>query len=127
MGDYIVRQWGPWDEALQRQFFQERIDGGLMQVVEVDGGVAGIYESEWRADGLHVVNLEIAPWLQGKGIGTSILREALREAVSRNMAVKLQVLHFNPARTLYERLGFAVTGETESHTLMEWRPPAGKT
>lgn len=123
MGDYIVRQWGPWDEALQRRFFQDRMDAGLLQAIDVDGGVAGIYECEWRDDGLHIVNLELSPWLQGEGIGTAILLEAERQAAARAMPVKLQVLKFNPARRLYERLGFYSTGETESHTLMEWRPP----
>jgi ribosomal protein S18 acetylase RimI-like enzyme len=32
--------------------------------------------------------------------------------------VTLQVLKVNPARRLYERLGFRVTGETPTHFLM---------
>jgi hypothetical protein len=33
------------------------------------------------------------------------------------------VLKANLARRLYERLGFVVVGETETHHLMEARPP----
>lgn len=124
MGDYVVRQWGPWDEALQKPFFQERIDAGLMHAIEVDGGVVGVYEWELRDDALIVVNLEIAPWLQGLGIGTAILRDAQRQAGERGLPVTLQVLKFNPARLLYERLGFRETGETGSHILMEWTATA---
>jgi ribosomal protein S18 acetylase RimI-like enzyme len=121
MGDYVVQQWGPWDEALQRRFFEDRIALGLMQVIEVDGGIAGIYEWELGTDALTIVNIEVAPWLQGRGIGTAILRDAQRLAAERGLPVRLQVLKFNPARRLYERLGFTETGETESHVLMEWR------
>lgn len=124
MGDYVVRQWGPWEEALQKQFFQERIDTGLMHTIEVDGGIVGVYEWELRNDAVVVVNLEIAPWLQGEGIGTAILRDAQRLAADRGLPVKLQVLKFNPARVLYERLGFVEIGETESHILMEWTAAA---
>ncbi len=124
MGDYVVRQWGPWEEVLQKQFFQERIDAGLMHTVEVDGGIVGVYEWELRNDAVVVVNLEIAPWLQGRGIGTAILRDAQRQAADRGLPVKLQVLKFNPARKLYERLGFVEIGETESHILMEWTAAA---
>ena len=34
----------------------------------------------------------------------------------------ITVLKVNPARRLYERLGFAIVGETETHYLMRWRP-----
>ena len=40
------------------------------------------------------------------------------------MPVELQVLKVNPARRLYGRLGFQVTGETETHYLMQ-RPTEG--
>jgi ribosomal protein S18 acetylase RimI-like enzyme len=126
MGDYVVQQWGPWDEALQRQFFEERIALSLMQVIEVTGGIAGIYEWEKMPDALNVVNIEVSPWLQGRGIGTAILRDAQRIAAERGVPVTLQVLKFNPAKRLYERLGFVETGESESHVQMTWRPPTGE-
>ena len=125
MGVYVVQQWGPWDEALQQRFFEDRIKLGLMQIIDVDGGIAGIHEWELRADAVHVVNVEVAPWLQGQGIGTAILPDAQRLAAERGLPVKLQMLKFNPARRLYERLGFVATGEDESHVLMEWRSLAG--
>ena len=126
MGEYVVQQWGPWDEALQRQFFEDRIELGLMQVIEVDGGIAGIHEWEMRADALHIVNIEVAPPLQGQGLGTAILRDAQRIAAERGLPVKLQVLKFNPATRLYERLGFVETGRNESHVLTEWQSLSGE-
>lgn len=39
------------------------------------------------------------------------------------LSVRLRVLKANPrAAALYERLGFAVTGETDTHVLMERSP-----
>jgi ribosomal protein S18 acetylase RimI-like enzyme len=34
----------------------------------------------------------------------------------------LTILKVNPARRLYERLGFTVVGETETHFRLEARP-----
>jgi ribosomal protein S18 acetylase RimI-like enzyme len=45
----------------------------------------------------------------------------MEEARARGVPVRLRVLKVNArARAFYERLGFVQTGETETHTLMEW-------
>ena len=44
------------------------------------------------------------------------------EADGRGIPVELQVIKVNPAWRLYERLGFVVIGETETHVLMRWLP-----
>ena len=40
------------------------------------------------------------------------------------LPVRLRVFEVNPARRFYERLGFRVVGQTDTHTLMEWTAPA---
>lgn len=122
MGDYIVATWGPWDDALQRRFFEDRVARGRLQVIEVDGGVAGMWEVQERTQSLHLENIEIASWLHRRGIGRHLLRALQDDARGRGCPVTLQVLHVNPARALYERLGFVVTGEDETHIQMRWDP-----
>jgi ribosomal protein S18 acetylase RimI-like enzyme len=46
----------------------------------------------------------------------------LDTARALNLPAALQVLKTNPAKQLYERLGFQVTGETASHYLMRTTP-----
>lgn len=48
--------------------------------------------------------------------------DLLAEAAAAAIPVELQVLKVNPARSLYERLGFAVFDETETHHLMRAQP-----
>jgi len=57
-------------------------------------------------------------------LGAALVRGVTAVADVRGLPVRLQVLKINPARRLYERLGFVVTGETETHDLMA-RPPSG--
>ena len=65
----------------------------------------------------------LAPEVQKAGLGTELMRSAMAMAAEIGVPARLQVLHVNPARRLYERLGFVIHGTTETHYLMEWRPP----
>ena len=73
-------------------------------------------------EGAHLVvgKIELLPEFQRKGVGTVLMKRILGEAQVRRIPVRLQVLRTNtPARRLYERLGFTVSGETETHFQME--------
>jgi ribosomal protein S18 acetylase RimI-like enzyme len=71
-----------------------------------------------RGHELFLGSIELAPEAQRTGIGSSIIRSVLREASQRRVPVRLQVFRQNPARRLYQRLGFHVTGETPTHVEM---------
>jgi len=52
-----------------------------------------------------------------------LIRELIRQCGEGKVPLRLQVLRNNPARRLYERLGFVQTGEDQMYIQME-RPPA---
>lgn len=121
MEPYVVATWGPWDDNLQREFWA-RPRAGVLSVVEVDGAVCGFVELRETGGLVEVVNLELGAAWRGRGLGTAILRDVIRDAHPR--PVVLQVLKANPrARKLYERLGFEPTGETATHIVMRRHPP----
>lgn len=122
MGDYVVATWGTWDPGLQRRFFEDRLARGRMQVVEVDGALAGIWETSERKSSLHLENVELASWVQRMGIGTRLVSGLQQQAEARDMPVTLQVLLVNPAFGLYRRLGFFETGRDATHIKMRWEP-----
>ncbi|MDP2329119.1 MAG: GNAT family N-acetyltransferase [Reyranella sp.] len=62
------------------------------------------------------------PEFQRHGVGSRILRHCLDIADALTLPVRLEYLKWNPVGSLYRRHGFAVTGETDIHWLME-RPP----
>ena len=68
---------------------------------------------EWE-----VLQLQIAPSLQGRGVGAAVLQAVLCDASARRLGVRLGVLKSNPAQRLYQRLGFVRVGETEHEYLM---------
>ena len=85
----------------------------------VDGLAVGLLRVSESESAVFIDQVEIVPDYQGQGIGTSLINNLL--ALGR--PVELGVLKVNvDARRLYERLGFRVTGDTETHYHMRAEP-----
>jgi ribosomal protein S18 acetylase RimI-like enzyme len=72
------------------------------------------------ADHWDLVQIQIVPEKQGRGFGSTILEKLLADAVQANVPVSLSVLKANPARHLYERLGFRIVKEKAQAYDMEF-------
>jgi len=63
-----------------------------------------------KPDSLYIVELQVLPELQGRGIGTAVVRKVIEQGANRGVPVTLSVVPANPrAKRLYERLGFEAT------------------
>ena len=122
LSEYVRQTWGAWDEPWQQKFWGQHWPPHRQAIV-ARGELAGYLEVEPRPESLWVANIELHPRFQSRGIGTSILRDVQARARDAGQHVTLQVLRVNPAKRLYERLGFRTTGETETHYLMAWEAP----
>jgi ribosomal protein S18 acetylase RimI-like enzyme len=78
-------------------------------------------EEEFR-----LADIALLPEYRRAGIGTALVKELMGEAGRRGVPLRLQVEKSNAeARRLYERLGFATTGENDTHFQMEHWPRGG--
>lgn len=59
-----------------------------------------------QPDGWHIVDLRVHPAWRGRGIASACLRQLIGEADRAGGWLSLTVAVDNPARALYERLGF---------------------
>jgi ribosomal protein S18 acetylase RimI-like enzyme len=59
-----------------------------------------------------LIQIQLAPSLQGQGFGAQLIQSVISEARHAGASLKLDVLKANPARRLYERLGFTTIAET---------------
>jgi len=116
-----VEQIGYWDEQSQRDQFEMRFSAERTQIIQVDGQDVGCIIVEVRPQDWYIAEIQILPVYQGQGIGTSILRQIMEQAASQEMPLTLQVLRNNPARRLYERLGFQRTGQSLWHYHFRWQ------
>lgn len=93
-------------------------------MIEVDAEPAGrLYVSRWP-DRIHIVDIALLPEFRGRGVGTQLIRELFEEADASGRAVGIFVEANNPARALYDRLGFEQVGELGIYLELR-RPAAG--
>jgi ribosomal protein S18 acetylase RimI-like enzyme len=117
MHDYVDRTWC-WDPAVQETHFAKSFDPAALQIIHADGVAAGYLSVKRQPESMHLAAIALEPGFQKRGIGTALLRTLMDEAAAGGLPVDLQVLKVNPARQLYERLGFRVYEETETHYRM---------
>ena len=120
-----------WDDATKRAFvvhqfsaqddhYRANYPGATLDVIEVDGERAGrLYVHRGAAD-IRIMDIAVSPEFRGRGIGTALIEELIAEARSSGRRVSIHVEMQNPARGLYERLGFVPVGEHGVYVLMEW-------
>lgn len=106
----------------QHAYYQERYTGTRFDVILRDGEPIGrLYVARWD-DEIRIVDIALLPEHRGGGIGTAILRSLLAEAAAAGKPVRIHVERQNPARRLYERLGFVPIADKGVYYLMEWTP-----
>lgn len=90
------------------------------EIVLLAGAPAGLLKVVRGPDNWDLVQIQILPEKQGRGFGSTILDKLLADAVNAQVTVSLSVLKMNPARQLYERLGFRIVAQNDHAYDMEF-------
>lgn len=91
-------------------------------MIVVDGEPAGrLYVARWERE-IRIVDIAVLPAFRGRGVGTELLHRLMEEADAARKPLTIHVERENPARTLYDRLGFRPAGEHGVYVLMERAP-----
>jgi len=120
----------PWKEQQEGAFVPEqfrqqtahcgtRYPGADRYIVTSRGEDVGFLSvlrgrSEWR-----LIDIALQPQCRGRGIGSALVRQLLQEGAAAGVPVTASVTHDNPARRLYERLGFRVAAVNEVYLLLK--------
>jgi ribosomal protein S18 acetylase RimI-like enzyme len=119
----------PWSEEQKRAFLDMQFhaqslhyakhygDGDFM-MIEEGGRPIGRFLLHRTSDEIRVVDISLMPEHRRRGIGTKLLRDVLAEGEATNRKVSIHVEHFNPAKRLYERLGFQYVETNGVYDLM---------
>lgn len=109
-----------WDEDKQLELTEKEMHDNLpdMKIIQVEGRDIGLFTLTQEKNGDCLIGMfAITPELQNHGLGTKILKDVISE--HPNTRLHLKTYKENPARYLYERMGFHKYEETDTHWLME--------
>jgi ribosomal protein S18 acetylase RimI-like enzyme len=112
----------------QRLHYQRHWPDAEHTVIErlTDQGVRQPVGRLWLNRGeklIHVLDIAILSECRGQGLGGAVMASLVAEGAASGRTVSIYVETHNPARRLYERLGFAAVGELEGvHQYMVRRP-----
>ncbi len=115
---YVEQTWGEWDEAdqLQRLHRARWLSGDIIVFQDREIGLMAVQD---QGAALFLELIALLPEYQNKGLGTKLIQQLFANGDARAIPVQLSVLKVNPARALYERLGFSLVGEDEQRWYME--------
>lgn len=108
---------------LQQEHYRQVFPQCHFLIVEADSKPIGRFYLDHRPTTIHAVELSLLPSLQGNGIGSQLIKTVQAEATRQSITVTLSVVVGSPAIQFYRRLGFQITGTSETHHQMRWSPP----
>ncbi|MEV4802872.1 GNAT family N-acetyltransferase [Nonomuraea sp. NPDC049421] len=117
-----LERLGRYDERRVRQRLRDGFVPAHTWVIEVGGDFAGCVALRSAEDCHWLEHFYLAPELQGRGIGTAVLRRLLERCDREGAVVRLNVLQGSSARRLYDRHGFTREAEDEVDVFMVRHP-----
>ena len=122
----------PWSDEQKRAFidmqfaaqdadYRRNYPDAQYSIIEVQGVPAGrLYEDRGSKE-IRIIDIALLPEHRRAGIGTSLLRALQDEARATGKTLTIHVEKFNPARSLYHRLGFQQIEDKGVYLLLEWK------
>jgi ribosomal protein S18 acetylase RimI-like enzyme len=103
----------------QQRWYEQMYAEADHRIVEQDGAPIGRLMVHRQPAAVLLVDIALLPEHRGQGIGSALIRQLIERCDQEKLPLRLRVLKGNPALRLYERLGFARTGEDQMYVRME--------
>ena len=98
----------------------------MTSVIELYDEPIGRLRIRRTPESIELCGIQLLPELQNRGIGTAVIRGLQAEAATTGVPLDLGVEKDNPnARRLYDRLGFAKIGESDTEDKLRWLDQKG--
>jgi GNAT superfamily N-acetyltransferase len=105
----------------QDTYYHQTWPDAAYDVIERNGVPIGRIYVDVRPAAIQLMEITLLSEQRGKGLGTTLIQEVIAQADRLNLPVQLFVEEWNPARRLYERLGFRLL-ETHTPYLLYTKP-----
>ncbi|MEV4347901.1 GNAT family N-acetyltransferase [Actinoplanes sp. NPDC049596] len=119
-----LQRLGRFDEHRVRQRLRDAFTPEHTSIILSAGAFAGSVTMRPQAGAHWLEHFYLAPGLQGRGLGSAVLRTLLARADTDAATVRLNVLRGSQALRLYARHGFTIESEDPIDVFMIRRPTA---
>lgn len=121
--ELFLATWGSWDEARHMRHCAECWERGGIFCIVVDAVRVGMIQLFDQPDAIDVGEIQIQSSHQGRGVGTRLLSDIIDRAHARGKKVSLSTgLKNHRVYQLYQRLGFRLVAQTDTHNHMACEP-----
>jgi ribosomal protein S18 acetylase RimI-like enzyme len=118
--DVIEPMFG-WDDKKQDHYADTDFNDRNPHLIQQENNSVGVIGWQEKEDHIWFGPIFVLPEFQSKGIGSLLIKQFIKDAKVKNIALRLQTLKMNEgAKKLYERLGFRVLSSNEIHWQMEY-------
>ena len=122
----------PWDVATKDAFLRSQFSAqqkhyrsyfpqAAHNMILAEGRPVGRLYVDRRETAIHILDVTLLTEARGRGIGTQILLDLMKEADLENKSCSVYVESFNRSLGLFQRLEFVKANEDGVLWLMEWR------
>ena len=103
--------------------YKKKFDPEKIEVIQYQGRDVGRLRVVRSADSIYVGGIQILPEFQGKGIGTSLFTDLVKESRQSKLPIVLEVHDVNTeALAFYKKLGFTEGEKVGNQTVMRFVP-----
>jgi len=103
----------------QRYYQQVYPDADFLVIITHDAIIGRLYLATLPTE-RRIIDIALLPAYRNQGIGSILLKKILKTAAEDRLNVGIHVEKNNPARLLYERLGFNTVADAGVYWRMEW-------
>jgi len=114
----VVTNHYPWIEADQLERVLLHFESS--RIICSDGRDIGLFKVVYGTNQVQLCQIQLLPEFQGRGIGSMLISQLMKEVGSSVLSITLNVLRSNPAANLYARLGFRIFAEDRNSLIMLW-------
>jgi len=123
-----------WSEAQHEEFLRFQFDAQHRHyhahypeadydlILEHGRPIGRLYVCDLPGE-IRLMDIALLAGERDRGIGGALVRDLLDRAAALGKPVTLHVEDENPAKRLYQRLGFREAGRVSFYRHMRWRPP----
>jgi ribosomal protein S18 acetylase RimI-like enzyme len=118
MNEYIIKSGKVINERMHLDRIYYHFDDA--RIIYLNDRRIGLLKATEHQDYIEIIQIQIEPKYQGKGIGENLIKSIIQKASTNKSYVMLSVLKENKAKKLYERIGFHMVEENENSFIMKY-------